>query len=66
MTGENAAQQPRRGARITHVQHVRRFGQAPHTATRHAPGAVRVMGHLGAEGTHGGSGPQHVLTGEQA
>ncbi len=64
MGGENARQQPRGGAGIAHVQHIRRFGQAAESTARDQP--IRtVAGDFGTQGLHGGSGAQHVLAFEQ-
>ncbi len=66
MAGQNAAEQPRGGAGIAHVEHVIRAVQPADAGTSDEPSAIRVAAHGGAEGTHGGSGAQHVLAFQQA
>ena len=66
MARQDAGQQPRRRARVAHVQHIGGLHQATHAPPRHAPGARTILCHLPAERPHRGGRAQHVLAFEQA
>ena len=66
MAGENARQQPRRGAGVAEVEHVVRLAAAADAEAAHPPQpGAHVLDH-GAQRPQGGGGGQHVLALQQA
>jgi hypothetical protein len=61
-----AHEQPRAGAGIAEIQHLRRFAQATDAATPRMPHAVDAALRLAAEEAHGGGGAQHIFPFQQA
>ena len=65
MAGQNPGQQPRGGAGIAHVEHIRRLHQPADAAPGDAPLRVRHAHHLRTQRAHGGGGAQHILALQQ-
>ena len=66
VAAQDAADQPRRGSRIPHVEHIGGLGEVAAPLAANPPGAGTLADHLRAQRPHGGGGPQHVLAFQQA